>query len=113
MTITREPIFSGGPGYLHGETRRSRHEQDIAVNPDGKEIIAHEVTDDANSDAAMIGCLVTSYCGNVRSAIPKQSPQKIVIPPGRSSIFNEDQPHDGIERERYAAKNAARWRMAW
>lgn len=79
----------------------------------------------------MIGDLVASSGGNIRSVIadgaydgapvyqairaarPGRSPPRIVIPPGRSSIPNKNQPHGGTERERHASEIAARGRMAW
>ncbi len=39
------------------------------VNPDDNEIIAHELTDDDTSDAAMIGGLVANTGGNIRKII--------------------------------------------
>jgi len=44
----------------HGETRRSWRKLHLSVNPDDNGIIAHELTDDDTSDAAMIGGLVAS-----------------------------------------------------
>jgi Transposase DDE domain len=81
----------------HGETRRSWRKLHISANPESNEIIAHELTDDDTSDAAMIGDLVASSGGNIRSvtadgaydaepvyqairsARPARSPPKIVI----------------------------------
>lgn len=53
----------------HGETRRSWRKLHISANPDGNEIIAHELTDDDTSDAAMIGALVANSGGNIRTVI--------------------------------------------
>jgi hypothetical protein len=115
----------------HGETRRSWRKLHLSINPDDNEIIAHELTDDDTSDAAMVGDLVANSGGNIRSVIadgaydgapvyeairgarPPNSPSKIVIPPGKSSIPEKDEPHGGTERERHAAEIAARGRMAW
>jgi Transposase DDE domain len=115
----------------HGETRRSWRKLHISANPESNEIIAHELTDDDTSDAAMIGDLVASSGGNIRSvtadgaydaepvyqairsARPARSPPKIVIPPGKSSIPDKDQPHGGSERARHAAEIARYGRMAW
>ncbi len=83
------------------------------------------------SDAAMIGGLVASCDRNISAAITNfaydgapvyqairaarldHSPPKIVIPPGKSSIPDKDEPHGGIEREHHAAEIAVRSRMAW
>lgn len=115
----------------HGETRRSWRKLHISINPDDNEIIAHELTDDDTADAAMIRDLVSNSGGNIRTVIadgaydgapvyqtiraarPRRSPPKIIIPPGKSSIPDKDQPHGGTERERHAAEIAARGRMAW
>ena len=84
----------------HGETRRSWRKLHLSVNPDDNEIIAHELTDDDTSNAAMIGELVASSGGNIsaviadgaydgapvyqaiRTARPSRSPPRINIPPG-------------------------------
>jgi hypothetical protein len=115
----------------HGETRRSWRKLHLSVNPDDNEIIAHELTDDDTSDAAIIGGLVANSGGRIRRVIadgaydgvtvyqairaarPGQSPPKIVIPPRLSSIPDKGQPHGGSERERHAAEIAAHGRMAW
>lgn len=47
--------FSAELDYLHGDTKCFWRERYIFVNSDSKEIIAHEVTDDSNPDAVMIG----------------------------------------------------------
>jgi hypothetical protein len=49
----------------------------------------------------------------IRDAKPGRSPPKIVIPPGKLSIPDKDEPHGGSERERHAAEIAANGRMAW
>jgi Transposase DDE domain len=90
----------------HGETRRSWRKLHISVNPDDNEIIAqedlaHELTDDDTSAAAMIGGLMGSSGGNIhtvigdsafdgapayqaiRAARPAHSPPWIVIPPAK------------------------------
>ncbi len=115
----------------HGESRRSWRKLHSSVNPDSHEIITHELTDDDTSDAAMIGDLVAHSDGTIRSVIangaydgapvtqairaarPPNSPQKVVIPPGTSSIPAIGEPHGGTERERHAAEIAAHGRMAW
>jgi hypothetical protein len=115
----------------HGETRRSWRKLHISVNPHDNEIIAHELTDDDTSDAAMIGGLVANSGGNIRTVIadgaydgepnyrairaarPARSPPKIVIPPSKPSIPDKGQPHGGSERERHAAEIARHGRMAW
>jgi hypothetical protein len=115
----------------HGETRRSWRKLHLSVNPDDNEIIAHELTDDDTSDPAVIGELVANSGGSIRTVIadgaydgtpvyqviraarPGRSPPKIVIPPGKASIPDKDEPHGGSERERHAAEIAARGRMAW
>ena len=115
----------------HGETRRSWRKLHLSINPGDHEIIAHELTDDDTSDAAMIGELVASSGGRIRTviadgaydgapayqairaAMPERSPPRIVIPPGKASIPDKDEPHGGTERERHAAEIAACGRMAW
>lgn len=115
----------------HGETRRSWRKLHLSINPADNEVIAHELTDDDTSDAAMIGDLVANSGGRIRSVIadgaydgapvyqairaarPDRSPPRIIIPPGRNSIPDKNQPHGGTERERHAAEIAARGRMAW
>jgi hypothetical protein len=115
----------------HGKTRRSWRKLHISVNPADHEIIAYELTDDDTSDAAMIGDLVATSGGRIRTVIadgaydgapvyqairaarPSRSPPKIVIPPGKSSIPDKGKPHGGSERERHAAEIADRGRMAW
>jgi IS5 family transposase len=124
-------FFGAGEWARHGETRRSWRKLHLSVNPDDNEIIAHELTDDDTSDAAMIGGLVASSGGNVRRVIadgaydgapvyqairaarPERSPPRIVIPPGKASIPARQEPHGGSERERHAAEIAARGRMPW
>ncbi|OYR24989.1 IS5 family transposase [Brucella grignonensis] len=108
----------------HGETRRSWRKLHLSVNPDDNEIIAHELTDDDTSDAAIAGDLVSNSGGNIRSVIadgaydgepvyrairaarPSRSPPKIVIPPGKPSIPEKGEPHSGSQRERHAAEIA-------
>jgi len=115
----------------HGETRRSWRKLHLSVSPDDNEIIAHELTDDDTSDAAMIGELVASSGGNIRAVIadgaydgapvyqairtarPSRSPPRIIIPPGKASLPAKGEPHGGSERERHCAEIAARGRMAW
>ncbi len=87
----------------HGETRRSWRKLHLSVNPDDSKIIAHELTGDDTSDAAMNGDLTANFGGNIRSVIadgacdgatfyqaifdagPRRSPQKIVIAPATRS----------------------------
>jgi hypothetical protein len=115
----------------HGETRRSWRKLHLSVDPASHEIITHELTDDDTSDAAMIGGLVASSGGKIRTVIadgaydgapvyaairdarPKSSAPKMVIPPGKSSIPAKGEPHGGTERERHAAEIAVHGRMAW
>lgn len=115
----------------HGETRRSWRKLHLSVNLHDNEIIAHELTDDDTSDAAMIGELVANSGGNIRCVIadgayngapvygairaarPTRLPPKIIIPPGKSSIPAKGEFHGGSERERHAAEIAERGRMAW
>jgi len=54
--------FYGGGEWArakHGETRRSWRKLHISVDPASSEIVAHELTDDDTSDAAMAGPLVS------------------------------------------------------
>jgi hypothetical protein len=53
----------------HGETRLSWRKLHRSVNPEDNEIIAHELSDDDTSDAAMISGLVASSGGNIRRVI--------------------------------------------
>jgi hypothetical protein len=115
----------------HGETRCSWRKLHISANPESNEIIAYELTDDDTSDAAMIGDVVASSGGNIRSIIangaydgepayqairsarPARSPPKIVIPPGKSSIPDKGQSHGGSEQTCHAAEIARHGQMAW
>ncbi len=55
-------VFGAGEWAMakHSKTRRSWRKLHLSVNPDDNGIIAHELTDDDTSDAAMIGGLVAS-----------------------------------------------------
>jgi hypothetical protein len=115
----------------HGESRRSWRVLHISVDPARSEILAHELTDDSTSDAAMAGRLVEASGGNIRrvfadgaydgepvtnairSACHGKSPPDIVIPPPRTSIPAPGQPHGGTQRERHAAEIVEHGRMAW
>ncbi len=114
----------------HGESRRSRRKLHISVNPEINEIVAHELTDDDTSDAAMIGDLVVNSGGKIRSVIadgaydgepgyrairsvrPVGSPPNIVISPKGPSIPDKGQLHGGSERERHAAEISRSGRIA-
>jgi len=103
----------------------------LSVDPASHEIIAHELTDDNTSDAAMIGDLGANSGGNIRAVIadgahdgapvrlairaarPGLAPPRIGIPPGRASIRDRREPHGGPERERHAVQIAVTGRMAW
>ena len=93
--------------------------------------MAHELTDDDTSDAAMAGTLVSDSGGTIRRVIadgaydgapttaairdarPAKSPPKIVVPPRVTSIPPPGEPHGGSERECHAAEIASHGRMAW
>jgi hypothetical protein len=109
----------------HGETRRSWRKLHISVDPATSGIVAHELTDDDTSDAAMAGPLVAGSGGNIRRVFadgaydgapvteairetrPPRSPPKIIVPPPKQSIPPPGQAHSGTERECHAAEIAA------
>ena len=115
----------------HGETRRSWRKLHISVDPASSEIVAHELTDDDTSDAAMAGTLVVdsgrtirrviadgaydgaSTTAAIRDARSAKSPPKIVVPPRVTSIPPAGEPHGGSERECHTAEIASHGRMAW
>ncbi|MEZ5480596.1 MAG: IS5 family transposase [Thiolinea sp.] len=117
--------------FKHGEKRRSWRKLHILLDAGTGEILAHRLTDDDTSDAAMAGPLVEDSGGWIRSVIsddaydgapvhaairaawPERSPPKIAIPPPRNSISPPGQPNGGSTRECHAAEIAAHGRMAW
>lgn len=103
----------------HGEARRSWRKLHLSVNTADNKIIAPASTDDATSDAMMIAELVASSRSTIRAGIADgsdgaapvyqasraarsgRSPQRIIMPPGRTSIPDMGKPDRGSERERH------------
>ena len=124
-----------GPGewarQKHGETRRSWRKLHVAVDAGTGEILAHELTNDDTSDAAMVTPLMEAAGGRIRrvladgaydgqptydairDASPPKSIPKIVINPRNTSIPEKGSAHGGSEREIHAARIAEVGQIAW
>ena len=124
-----------GPGEWsrrkHGEKRRSWRKFHIAMDAGTGEILAHELTDDDTSDAAMVTPLLENAGGRIRrvladgaydghpaydairNACPPKSKPRIVINPRNTAVPDRGSAHGGSERERHTSRIAEVGQMAW